>query len=184
MLKITIPGNELFDPEKNLFYKTKDVTITLEHSLVSISKWEAKWKVPFLGNGVEKSKMTPEQLMDYIKFMTLTQNVDPIVYNGLTSQNVNDILRYIEDPMSATTVTNRQQKRGKNRVVTSELIYYWMTALNIPFECQKWHLNRLLMLIQVASIEQEPDKKMDPKSIMKQNRSLNAARRAKHHSKG
>lgn len=184
MLKITIPGNELFDPEKNLFYVTKETTIALEHSLVSLSKWEAKWKVPFLGNGVTKAKLTTEQLIDYIKFMTITQNVDPNVYSGLTQQNINDIMEYIEDPMTATTITQRQQKRGKNRVVTSELIYYWMTALNIPFECQKWHLNRLLMLIQVASIEQEPDKKMDPRSVMKQNRSLNAARRARHHSKG
>lgn len=184
MLKITIPGNELFDPEKNLFYVTKETTIALEHSLVSLSKWEAKWKVPFLGNGVTKTNLTPEQLIDYIKFMTITQNVDPNVYSGLTQQNINDIMKYIEDPMTATTITQRQQKRGRNRVVTSELIYYWMTALNIPFECQKWHLNRLLMLIQVASIEQEPDKKMDPRSVMKQNRSLNAARRARHHSKG
>lgn len=186
MLKITVPGNELFDPEKNLFYVTKDTTIALEHSLVSVSKWEAKWKIPFLGDGITKRNLEPEQLMDYIKFMTLTQNVDNNVYMALTRDNINDILAYIEDPMTATTINQRQsgRGRGRQRVVTSELIYYWMTALNIPFECQKWHLNRLLMLIQVASIEQEPDKKMDPRSVMKQNKSLNAARRAKHHTRG
>lgn len=184
MLKITIPGNELFDPEKNLFYVIKDTTIALEHSLVSISKWEAKWKIPFLGGGMSKTNLTREQLIDYVKFMTLTQNVDPNIYSNLTQDNMDDIMHYIEDPMSATTITQRQNKRGKSRIITSELIYYWMTALNIPFECQKWHLNRLLMLIQIASIEQEPSKKMDPKSIMKQNSSLNAMRRAKHHTKG
>lgn len=187
MLKITVPGNELFDPEKNLFYVTKETNLSLEHSLVSLSKWESKWKIPFLSSGsspAAKKTLTPEQLLDYIKCMTLTQNVDPNVYQALTRENINDILAYIEDPMTATTITQKDQRRGKQRVVTSELIYYWMTALNIPFECQKWHLNRLLMLIQVASIEQEPPKKMDPKSVMRQNHSLNAARRAKHHTRG
>jgi hypothetical protein len=187
MLKITVPDIDLFDPETNLFHSKKGATIALEHSLVSVSKWESKWKIPFLSSGAgpsTKRNLTPEQLLDYIRFMTLTQNVDPDIYQMLTKENFQEILKYIEDPMTATTINPRQGKRGQNRVVTSELIYYWMTALNIPFECQKWHLNRLLTLIQVASIEQEPPKKMDPKSVMRQNHSLNAARRAKHHTRG
>ncbi len=188
MLKITVPGVELFDPETGLIYTTKETTLALEHSLVSLSKWESKWKIPFLSSGSgpasAKRQLTTEQLLDYIRCMTLTQNVDPMVYQSLTKENLTDIMKYIEDPMTATTINPQQQKRGKQRVVTSELIYYWMTALNIPSEYQKWHLNRLLTLIQVASIEQEPPKKMDPKSVMRQNHSLNAARRAKHHTKG
>lgn len=188
MLKITVPGVELFDPETGLIYTTKETTLALEHSLVSLSKWESKWKIPFLSSGsgpaAARRQLTQEQLLDYIRCMTLTQNVDPMVYMSLTSENMNDIMKYIEDPMTATTINPNQKKRGQQRVVTSELIYYWMTALNIPSEYQKWHLNRLLTLIQVASIEQDPPKKMDPKSVMKQNHSLNAARRAKHRTKG
>ena len=190
MLKITIPGQELFDPEKNLFYKTKEVTLTLEHSLVSLSKWESKWKIPFLSLGQQRpgaradNTLSPEQFLDYVKCMTLTQNVDDNVYLSLTKQNLDDILHYIEDPMTATTITQQQKKGGRGRIITSELIYAWMAILRIPYECQKWHLNRLLMLIQVTGLEQEPPKKMDPRAVMKQNSSLNKARRLKHHSKG
>ena len=192
MLKITIPGQELFDPETNLFHYTKPVTLVLEHSLVSLSKWESKWKIPFLSLGQQRlgkdkdNQLTPEQFLDYVRCMTLTQNVDPEVYKCLTKENLNDILHYIEDPMTATTIS-KQQKKGSNqgRVITSELIYAWMAILRIPYEvCQKWHLNRLLTLIQVTGLEQEPPKKMDPKNVLKQNRSLNAARRMRHHSKG
>jgi hypothetical protein len=116
--------------------------------------------------------------------MTLTQNVDDNVYLSLTKQNLDDNLHYIEDPMTATTITQLQKKGGRGRIITSELIYAWMAILRIPYECQKWHLNRLLMLIQVTGLEQEPPKKMDPKTVMKQNSSLNKARRLKHHSKG
>ena len=193
MLKITIPGQELYDPEKNLFHYTKGTTLVLEHSLVSLSKWEAKWKIPFLSLGQQRpgknpeKQLTPEQFLDYVRCMTLTQNVDPEVYNYLTRDNLNDIMKYIEDPMTATTISKQQQKKGSNqgRVITSELIYAWMAILRIPYEvCQKWHLNRLLMLIQVTGLEQEPPKKMDPKNVLRQNKSLNAARRMRHHTKG
>ena len=184
MLKITIPGVEQYDPEKNLFYKTKETSLTLEHSLVSLSKWESKWKIPFLNN----KNMTPEQLLDYVRCMTLTQNVDPLVYNALTKENLQDIVSYLEDPMSATTINEHNMKMagppGKSKIITSEVIYYWMSALHIPFECQKWHLNRLMMLIRVAAIEQQPPKKMSKAEAIRQQRSLNAARRAKHHSRG
>jgi hypothetical protein len=190
-LKITVPGQELYDPEKNLFHVTKEQTLILEHSLVSLSKWEAKWKKPFLSMGqqsrmgVADMQMTPEMLLDYIRCMTLTQNVDQNVYNALTKENLETVVKYMEDPMTATTISQQQKKGGRGRIVTSELIYAWMAILRIPYDpCQKWHINRLLMLIQVTGLEQEPPKKMDPRSVMRQNSKLNAARRMRHHSKG
>lgn len=183
-LKITIPGGEDYDPIQNLFYTTKETTIVLEHSLVSISKWEQKWKVPFLNN----KQMTKEQLEDYVKCMTITQNVDPLVYLALTQDNYNDISKYMEDPMTATVINEKNIPRGGpgrgGRTITNELIYYWMAALQIPFTCEKWHINRLMTLIRVASIEQQPPKQMSKRDIMAQNKSLNAARRAKMHSRG
>lgn len=182
MLKLEVKGGELFDPETNSFIETKGGVLTLEHSLVSLSKWESKWKVPFLNN----RDLTPAQSLDYIKCMTITQNVDERMYLMLTPAQQKEVAKYIDDPMTATTINDRNRPgRANNKVITSELIYYWMTALNIPFECQKWHLNRLLMLIRIASIEQDPDKqKMPMKDIMSQQHALNAIRRAKHHSKG
>ena len=184
MLKIVIPKTEQYDPERNLFFTTNEQTLILEHSLVSISKWESKWKTPFLHN----KGLTREQLQDYVRCMTLTQNVDPRVYYALTSKNYEDIKNYMEDPMTATVINEKNlppNMRGKqNKLITSELIYYWMTALNIPPEYQKWHLNRLMTLIRVASLEQQPPKNMSKRDIMSQNAALNAARRAKLKSKG
>ena len=192
-LTITIPGQELWDPVNEVFCKSKPVTLALEHSLVSLSKWESKWKKPFLALGQNGAagrsqdpdkQLSPEQFLDYVRCMTMTQNVDDNVYHALTKENLESIVKYIEDPMTATTISNHQRKKGPPRVITSELIYAWMAILRIPYECQKWHLNRLMMLIQVTGLEQEPPKKMDPRAVMKQNQSLNAARRAKHHTRG
>lgn len=185
-LKIIVPGQECYDPVENRFYATKDTILTLEHSLVSISKWESKWKIPFMQL---KQGMTKPQFESYVKCMTLTQNVDPVVYSTLTDGNYEAISRYISDPMSATTINEKNlPKQGPGsagRVVTSELVYYWMAALQIPFDpCQKWHFNRLMNLIRIGSIEQQPPKKMSKRDVMSQNKSLNAARRAKLHSKG
>lgn len=184
MLKLEVKEGDLFDPNTESFISSKGGVLTLEHSLVSLSKWESKWKVPFLNN----KNLTVEQAVDYIKCMTITQNVDPNVYLMLTTDQIKEVNQYIEDPMTATTVNDRHLPgRGSKKVITSELIYYWMTALNIPFECQKWHLNRLLMLIKVASIEQEPDKnkaKMPMRDAMSQQHALNAMRRARYRSKG
>lgn len=169
---------------QNLFYTTKETALTLEHSLVSISKWESKWKRPFMST---QKGFTRIELQDYVRCMTLTQNVDPLVYNALSKQNYNDILKYMEDPMTATTINDKSiPKKGPmgGEIVTSELVYYWMTALNIPFECQKWHFNRLMTLIRVASIKQQPPKKMSKRDVMAQNKSLNAARKARLRSHG
>ncbi|MBR4430998.1 MAG: hypothetical protein IKU36_01725 [Bacteroidales bacterium] len=185
MLEIIVPKTEeLWDPVHEIFLSTKETKLTLEHSLVSLKKWESKWKVPFLNN----KQMTEDQLRDYVKCMTITQNVDPLVYYALTQENLKAIVEYMEDPMTATVINERNLPKGKGgtgqKVITAEMIYYWMTALNIPFECQKWHLNQLMTLIKVASIEQQPPKQMSKRDIMAQNKSLNAARRARMHSKG
>lgn len=180
MLQITVPGIDGWDEIKEEFVTLKDTTLVLEHSLISISKWESKWHKPFL----TKDEKTPEQVNDYVRCMTINSNVPDEVYNRLTRQNIADVLAYINDPMTATTITERGGKKFSREIVTSELIYYWMVALEIPFECQKWHINRLMMLIQICSIKNQPDKKMSRKSTMQQNAALNAARRQKAHSRG
>ena len=179
MLYLTVKGRELYDSEHNRFIDVKTQTIQLEHSLVSISKWEARWKKPFLSN----KTMTVEETVDYIRCMTITQNVDPAVYYAMSPKNIKDIRDYIDSPMTATTFSGSDNKPNKE-IITSELIYYWMIALNIPFECQKWHLNRLLTLIKVCNIKNQPDKKMKPHEIMKQNAALNAARKKNMNTKG
>ena len=173
MLEITIPKGELWDESKQEFIQTKEQTLRLEHSLVSLSKWESKWKKAFLS----KDEKTFEETIDYIKCMTVTQNVDPNVYMFLTNGNIKKINEYIDDPMTATTFSNNKQQGGNCEILTSELIYYYMIALNIPFECQRWHLNRLITLIRVCSIKNQPSKKMSKGEIMKLNTSLNAERR-------
>lgn len=179
-ISITIPERELYDEANERFIEVPKTTLVLEHSLLSISKWEAKWHKPYLG----KDKPTKEEALDYIRCMTINQNVNPNVYYGLTKANLKAIEKYISDPMTATTVT-RQDKAKKNGIITNELIYYWMSELGIPFQpCEKWHLNHLLMLIEVASLKRQPAKKMSPAATMRQNHSLNAARRAKHHTRG
>lgn len=178
MLQINIPGREFWDEKKQEFIYSKDYSICLEHSLVSISKWEAKWKKPFLS---DKNEKTREEMVDYVKCMTITQNVDKEAYNNLTNRNLKEIKDYIDDSMTATWFTEDKSKKEKNREqITSELIYYWMIASQIPFECQKWHLNRLLTLIKICSIKNSPKKKMSKQDIMKRNTALHNARKKKH----
>ncbi len=185
MLQITIPADvrEEFDEEHNEFIYTiiaKEQTLQLEHSLVSLSKWESKWCKPFLS----KHEKTNEELLDYIKYMTLTQNVKPEVYNRLTEENIDQINNYINAPMTATTFAKDNSKGSNREIITSELIYYWMIALNIPFECQKWHLNRLLTLVRVCNIKNTPPKKMSKRATASQYAQLNAARRKQMNTKG
>ena len=180
MLQITIPAREQFDEIKNEFVYTKETTLELEHSLVSLSKWESKWCKSFLS----KAEKTFEETIDYIKCMTLTSDVDPSVYTNLTQKNIDQINEYISSPMTATIFSEDRTGKTSREVITSEIIYYWMIALNIPFECQNWHLNRLLTLIRVCNIKNTPPKKMSRGEIMRRNASLNAARRKQLNSKG
>lgn len=180
MLEITIPESEKWDETKNEFITTKEQVLNLEHSLVSLSKWESKWCKPFLS---DKEK-TNEETIDYIRCMTVTKNVDPEVYEHLSNDNIQQIKDYINAPMTATWFANEKKGRGSSEQVTAELIYYWMISLNIPPEYQKWHLNRLITLIKVCNIKNQPNKKMSKKSIASQNAAINAARRKRFNTKG
>lgn len=180
MLRIIIPANELWDESKEEIIKIKEQTLQLEHSLVSISKWESKWCKSFIST----KEKTYEETLDYIKCMTLTQNVNPDTYNGLTKENIDAINNYINAPMTATYFHNEGNNAVNNESITSELIYYWMIAYNIPFECQKWHINRLITLIRVCERKNQPKKNMSKGDIMRRNAALNAARRKKLNTKG
>ena len=180
VLEITIPRKEYWDPVTEQFITLNQTTLRLEHSLLSLSKWESKWKIPFLS----KENKTLEQTKDYVRCMTLTQNVNPLVYDSLTKENYDEVGEYINDSMTATTI-KQGNGRHSREIITNEIIYYWMVALQIPFEpCEKWHLNRLMTLIQVTSIKNQPPKKMGKKNIMQSNAAINAARRARLGSKG
>ena len=180
MLKITIPAEEYWDEQKEEFIYSKEQTLTLEHSLVSLSKWESKWHKSFL-HSKEKSY---EETIDYIKCMTLTQNVDPDVYSRLTEANFLEINEYINNPMTATVCPEEKGSKNSREIVTAELIYYWMITANIPPEYQKWHLNRLITLIRVCSIKNAPPKKRSKREIMSRNAALNEARRQQLNTKG
>lgn len=181
MLTIKIPiTREGWDEVKEEFVEAKYQTLQLEHSLVSLSKWESKWKKPFFS----KTGLTDEETLDYIKYMTITKNVDSDVYNHLTQENIKEVMDYIQDPMTATTFSNNSKNAINRETITSELIYYWMIESNIPFECQKWHLNRLITLIRVCGVKRTPPKKRNKRDIMSQNAALNAARRKQLNTKG
>ena len=172
MLTIVVPASEFYDPVKEEFFKTKEQTLILEHSLFSLAKWEAKWHKAFLS----KDEKTQAEVIDYIRCMTVNQINDQGVYKRLTKQNLEDINEYINAPMTATTFSDKQT-RSSREIVTAEIIYYWMISLGIPFECQKWHLNRLFTLIRVCSIKNAPSKKMKKRDILSSNHALNLARR-------
>lgn len=179
MLHIVIPKQELWDEKTERFVNVKETKLSLEHSLVSISKWEAKWHKSFFST---KDK-TSEMMLDYIRDMTLTQNVNPDIFNYLTEQNILEIKEYIEDSHTATTINNRSNT-SRREVITSELVYFWMVTWGIPFECQKWHINRLLTLIEICGIKNQTDKKMSRQEQFSQQRALNAARRKQFNTRG
>ena len=183
MLQLTIPSAEYYDEANEVFIEIKGRTLQLEHSLVSISKWEAKWRKPFMS----KEPKTEAESVDYIRCMTLTQNVDPNVYKNLTPQLIQGVNAYIDEPMTATWFGEEGGKKPSREIITAERIYYWMIALNIPMECQKWHLNRLLTLIRVCDIENKGNgnkPKMSKRELMNRNRALNAERRRRLKSNG
>jgi hypothetical protein len=182
MLQLEIPLTpEGWDEEKEEFVEAETQILQLEHSLVSLAKWESKWCKAFLSKG----EKTPEETLDYVKCMTLTENVDPCVYDRLTNQHIKQINDYIAAPMTATYFSEDKRGGGGSReVVTAELVYYWLVALQIPFECQEWHLNRLLTLVKVCNIKNQPPKKMSKRDLTRRNASLNAARRQRYGTRG
>lgn len=182
MREIVIPAGELWDEKLEMFIDNDRPTkLQLEHSLVSISKWESKWHKPFLVDG----EKTIEETRDYIKCMTLTKNVNPDIYCFLSQENIRDVKAYIDDPMTAAWFSD---KDGKGKIngeqITSDLIYYWMTVFNIPSEYQKWHLNRLITLIKICDIKSRPAKKVSSDETIRNYAALNAARRKKLGTKG
>jgi hypothetical protein len=181
MLTITIQGSrDLFDEATNRFITVKTRTIELEHSLISVSKWESKWKKAFLS----VTKRTPEEILDYIRCMTITTNVDPNLYLCLSPENISQVQAYIDDSHSATVFRGEKKDMvGTPKARTSEQIYAAMVSLGIPFSCEKWHINRLLNLIHECEILNGGGK-MSRKDSAAYMKSLNAARRAKHHTRG
>ena len=186
MLQIKLPAiesNELWDEANERFIEIpaqKEQILCLEHSLISISKWESKWCKPFFS----KENKTDEEALDYVKCMTINSNVKPEVYDRLTPDMFTEINKYIESPMTATVFYEDKTKRPSRETITSELIYYWMIALNIPFECEKWPINRLLTLIRVCNIKNTPPKKMSRREMISRNAALNAARKKRLNTKG
>lgn len=173
MLTIIVPAVESYDEEKQVFINTEEITLELEHSLISLSKWEASWEKPFL-SADDKST---EETLGYVYAMTLTPNVSPEVYQRLSNDHLKQINNYIDAKMSATWFTEKPSGRGRE-TITSEIIYYWMIALNIPFECQHWHLNKLFTLIKVCNQKNAPAKKMNKTEAIAQRRALNEQRKA------
>lgn len=181
MLQIEIPKVELFNEETEEFSSIGGITIQMEHSLVSLSNWESKWHIPLLG----KEDKTKEQMLDYIRCMTLTEGVDPITYQYLPNSLFSKIVDYIHDPATATTIHSIQKTVGGRReTITAEIIYYWMVTLNVPGEFETWNLNRLFTLLSVISLKNSPPKKMGRREAAQWRAEQNAKRRAKYHSKG
>lgn len=180
MLKLIIDADERFNDETQTFETFNEVIIEFEHSLVSLSKWESKYEKPFLSSG----EKTSEELLEYIKAMVITSELDLDVLNRLSQKNIDSIQEYIDSKQSATTFGSMPERRGPGEVITSELIYYWIVSFNIPFECQTWHLNRLFALIRILNIKNSKPKKLSRNELAQRNRDLNAQRRAELGTKG
>lgn len=179
MLTIEIVVPERYNEETNEFVPGIRGTIDLEHSLASLSKWESKFEKPFLST----SGKTDEETLWYVRAMTLTPNVPPELYNGLSKKNSEDIERYINAKMTATWFVD-QPKAASREIITAEIIYYWMFSLSIPMECQYWHLNRLLTLIRVCNEKNSPPKRQSRREAMEQRAKLNAQRKLQHGTQG
>lgn len=181
LLEIIQDAYEIFKEETNEFINVPSIHLKLEHSLISIQKWESKWKKAFLG----PEKKTNAELIDYIRCMAIQSNAGEDVYQYLSPQNIRKVIQYIEDPMTATTISQNSMNGsgGRGEIVTAEVIYYWMFKLGLPLELEKWHFNRLWMLLQVFNAKDNP-KKLSKAEAAQQRMKLNAERRKKYKSKG
>lgn len=180
MLRLQVPKSEVFDEKLERFITIPEKTLVLEHSLKSVAKWESKWNVPFLSD----TEKTREQTLDYIGCMSVNQDIDPLILERLTRKELSTITDYINAKMTATTITRRKPPRPTSEKITAEIIYWWMIQYGIPPEYEKWHLNRLLMLVEVCSIKGAPQQKMSMSEQMAQQRALNKARQAQYKTRG
>lgn len=181
MLILIVKGSETFNQETQKFVDAGEAEVfELEHSLVSVSKWESKFKKSFLSS---KDKTTEETLV-YIEAMIINPKNPRVDFSKFTSENFRDINEYIESSESATTFGEMPKTKSRNEIITSELIYYWMILFNIPFECQYWHLNRLLTLIRVCNLKNAKPKKMSKHETALKYRELNERRRAEYNTNG
>jgi hypothetical protein len=180
MLTITVPGDEVYDESTGLLSTVNDVHLELEHSLVSLSKWEQMYEKSFLGS-TEKSD---EEVFGYIHCMVVTPDYPADLLNKLTKDNLEEINTYINAKMTATVFHDPPGAPKTREVITSELVYYWMTVFNIPFECENWHLNRLFTLIRICNVKQQKPKKMNSAEAARQRAELNASRRAQYGTSG
>lgn len=185
MLYIDTPEIEIFDESTNMFGIIKPQHLQMEHSLLSLSKWEARWRISFLST---KDK-TEAQMLDYIYCMTINKNIDKRVFHALPKDCINRITHYIETPQTATTFRSDNQPFGKKgqrpvrqQIITAELIYWQMIVNGIPFSCEKWHLSRLLTLIRVCDIKNSTNKpNMTKAELIRRNAELNARRLKQSH---
>lgn len=180
MLTITVGVTDVFDEEAQAFTTQGGVALQLEHSLVSLSKWESIHEKPFLGVAAK----TPEEVFSYIECMVLDTNSPEEILHRLSKENMEQINAYIDAKKSATWFSDQPGAPKSRETITSELVYYWMTVFNIPFECETWHLNRLFTLIRICNVKQAKPKKMSRAEVAQRNRELNARRKAEHGTKG
>lgn len=176
VFKLIIESEEMFNERTREFIPAgENIVVELEHSLVSLSKWESEYQKPFLSKG----EKTVDELLGYLNAMVLTPNVGPEIFKKCTQRNIDEIQWYIDSPQTATTFGSMPESRGPGEVITSELIYYWMVAFTIPWEAQYWHLNRLFALIRICNIKNGKPKKMSRREMAERNARLNAERKAK-----
>jgi|SRR6478609_10511077 len=180
MLKLMLQEEEYYNEETETFETVETVEIELEHSLISLSKWESKFKRPFLS----PDPKTSDEILYYIESMIISPIHPSNTFELLTQKTIDKINEYIESSESATTFGKMPDRKGRGEVITAELIYYWMVAFNIPFECEYWHLNRLFALIRICNIKNSPQKKMSRNEISQRNRELNAVRKAQYNTNG
>ena len=180
MLTITVGGTESFDEATQQFVTVDGVDLQLEHSLVSLSKWESEFEKPFLGT----EEKTPEELLGYVKAMVLTPEVPEEVFLKLSTKNFEAINEYINAKRSATWFNEAPGAPKSREVVTSELIYYWLTVFQIPFEVENWNLNRLFTLIRVCNVKSAKPKKMSRSEMAERNRQLNQQRKEQLKTRG
>jgi len=181
MLRVVIKGEELWNEGKNEFIPPKpDVTLELEHSLLSVSKWESKYEKPFLLPG----RKTVDEVYDYIRAMVITPNFDPGVLDDLSQEFLSSVQAYIDSNQTATTFGHMPERRGQGEIITAELVYWWMVNFNIPFTCETWHLNRLFALIRIANVKTSKPKRMSRNEMAQRNKEINDRRRAELGTKG